>query len=148
MTDSPILLACPHCGTMNRVARERLGAAPNCGHCHQALFTGKPAVLTTSTFDKHVQRSELPLLVDFWATWCGPCLSMAPHFESAAKTLEPRFRLAKVDSDANPDLSARYGIRSIPTMILFAGGREVARQSGAAGSAKIVAWAEAKLSGT
>jgi thioredoxin 2 len=112
------------------------------------LSTGKPVALTSATFDKHALRSELPLLVDFWATWCGPCLSMAPHFEAAAKTLEPRMRLAKVDSDANQDLSARYAIRSIPTMILFAGGREVARQSGAVTSAQIVAWVGANLPAT
>lgn len=145
MSDAPILLACPRCQTMNRVARDRLGAAPNCGKCHQALFSAKPIALTSATFDKHALRGELPLLVDFWATWCGPCVSMAPHFEAAAKTLEPRMRLAKVDSDANPDLSARYAIRSIPTMILFAGGREVARQSGAVTRAQIVTWAENQL---
>jgi thioredoxin 2 len=148
MSDAPILLACPHCHTMNRVARDRLGGAPSCGKCHQPLFTGKPVALISATFDKHALRSELPLLVDFWATWCGPCLSMAPHFEAAAKTLEPRMRLAKVDSDANQDLSARYAIRSIPTMILFAGGREVARQSGAVTSAQIVAWVGANLPAT
>jgi thioredoxin 2 len=140
-----MLVACPHCGSMNRVARDRLGEAPNCGNCHQSLFVGKPLALSTADFDKYAMRSELPLVVDFWASWCGPCLAMAPQFEAAAKTLEPQVRLAKVDSDANPELSARYNIRSIPTMLLFAGGREVARQSGAVSSSQITTWVRQNL---
>lgn len=145
MSTDPMLLACPHCGAMNRVAADRLAESPNCGNCHKTLFTGKPVTLTTENFDKFAVRSELPLVVDFWATWCGPCLTMAPHFEAAAKTLEPQVRLAKVDSDANPALSARFNIRSIPTMILFAGGGEVARQSGAVSSSQIVSWVKQNL---
>lgn len=145
MSASPIVFACPHCAAMNRLAPARLAESPRCGRCHQALFTGKPLTLKTDGFDAYATRGDLPLVVDFWATWCGPCLAMAPQFEAAATSLEPRVRLAKVDTDAEPTLSSRFGIRSIPTMILFAGGREVARQSGAMASSQIVAWVTANL---
>lgn len=145
MSNTPMLIACPHCNSLNRVASDRLDQAPNCGHCHKPLFVGKPVALSTTTFDKHAVRSELPLVVDFWATWCGPCMVMAPQFEAAAKTLEPHVRLAKVDSDAEPALSTRFGIRSIPTMVLFRDGREIARQSGAMSSVQIVAWVRANV---
>ncbi|MEO6690194.1 MAG: thioredoxin TrxC [Dokdonella sp.] len=145
MNATPILIPCPHCAAMNRAAASRLDELPTCGRCHQALFTGKPIALTGADFDKHALRSELPLLVDFWAPWCGPCLSMAPAFEAAAKALEPRMRLAKVDTEAEPALGARFAIRSIPTMILFAGGREIARQSGAMSAEQIQRWARTQL---
>jgi thioredoxin 2 len=135
-----LVVPCPHCAALNRVPREKLGEGPACGRCHLALFTGKPLALDEAGFDRHVGKGELPVLVDFWAPWCGPCRSMAPHFEAAAKQLEPKLRLAKVDTDAVPALGARYNIRSIPTMILFRGGREVARQSGAMASAQIAQW--------
>src|SRR4051794_11864520 len=99
MTD-PIHLVCPHCQTTNRVQPAQLASAPDCGKCHQPLFTGRPAALTDATFDRHVSRDEVPVLVDFWAAWCGPCRMMAPAFEEAAKELEPHFRVAKVDTEA------------------------------------------------
>ena len=143
-----ILLACPHCDAMNRMPRSRLGQSPQCGHCHQALFAGKPVKLSEANFDPHALRSDLPLLVDFWAPWCGPCLSMAPQFEAAAKQLEPHFRLGKVDTEAEPSLGARFAIRSIPTLVLLQAGREVGRQSGAIGADQIVRWARSQLSGS
>jgi thioredoxin 2 len=138
--DTSVLVPCPHCAALNRVPRDKLGEGPACGRCHLALFTGKPLTLDEEGFERHVARGELPVLVDFWAPWCGPCRSMAPHFAAAAAQLEPKMRLAKVDTDEVPALGERYNIRSIPTMILFRGGREVARQSGAMASGQIAQW--------
>ena len=146
MVDGPLLVACPHCNALNRVAQDRLHERPKCGRCHRVLFTGAPVALDGAGFDAQVMRGGLPVLVDFWAPWCGPCRMMAPQFEAAAQILEPRVRVAKVDTEAEPTLGSRFGIRSIPTMVLFAGGRERARQSGAMGSAQIVAWVRAHLS--
>ena len=145
MNDAAILLPCPHCGAMNRLPRERLGQAPGCGKCHRALFTGQPIALSAARFERHAVQGQLPVVVDFWAPWCGPCLSMAPQFEAAARMLEPQVRLAKVDTEAEPGLGGRFNIRSIPTLVLFSGGRELARQSGAMGSAQIVAWGRGHL---
>lgn len=145
--DQPVIkqVVCPHCAAVNRVPDARLAQHPNCGQCHQPLFDAAPVALTAATFQKHVERNDVPLLVDFWAPWCGPCLSMAPQYAQAAGLLEPRVRLAKVDTDAEQSLGAQFNIRSIPTLVLFKGGREVARQSGALGSADIVRWVQSRI---
>lgn len=141
MSNDPLHIVCPHCHTTNRVAGDQLSEAPDCGKCHQPLFTGHPVALDEAAFDKHMTRSHLPVLVDFWAPWCGPCRAMTPAFEQAAQQLEPNMRLAKVDTEAAQNLAARFNIRSIPTLALFVAGREVARQPGAMGAADIVRWA-------
>ena len=142
---SQLHVVCPHCHTTNRVREADLANAPDCGSCHQALFTAQPVNLSATEFDRHVTRSDLPVLVDFWAPWCGPCRMMAPAFEQAAQQLEPRVQLVKVNTDEAQGLGARLNIRSIPTMALFVGGKEVARQAGAMGAADIVRWAQSQL---
>ena len=144
MSDS-LHLVCPHCHASNRVPAARLGQAPNCGQCHRPLFDAHPLELTAATFDKHMSRNDIPLLVDFWAPWCGPCKMMAPQFAQAAGLLEPQVRLAKVNTEAEQGLGAQYGIRSIPTLALFRGGREIARQPGAMGAQDIVNWVRSQL---
>lgn len=134
-------IVCPHCDAINRVPAARLGDGATCGKCHRPLFDGHPVALDEARFERHVGRGELPVLVDFWAPWCGPCRQMAPAFEAAAARLEPRVRLAKVNTEEAGGLAARFAIRSIPTLALFRGGAEVARTMGAMDTAGLVNWA-------
>ncbi|EGV33054.1 thioredoxin [Thiorhodococcus drewsii AZ1] len=133
-------IVCPACDAVNRIPVARLGEGPKCGKCHAPLFAGHPTELTAARFQQHIDRSDIPVLVDFWAPWCAPCRMMAPAFQQAAAQLEPRVRLTKVDTESEQALGARYGIRSIPTLALFKNGREIARQPGAMGAADIVRW--------
>ncbi len=139
-TTNALHIVCPNCDAVNRVPAERLAEAPTCGKCQHALFNGAPTDLSAARFQKHIERSDLPVLVDFWAPWCGPCRTMAPFYAQAAQKLEPHVRVVKVDTEANQELAARYAIRSIPTLALFRNGREVARQPGAMDANSILAW--------
>lgn len=143
MNDATLLITCVHCHSRNRVPAARTAEQPNCGRCGQPLLDGRPIELGDADFDTVLADSPLPVLVDFWAPWCGPCRSMAPAFEQAARQLQGQALLVKVNSDDNPALSARFGIRSIPTLVRLQRGRETQRQSGAVPAAAIVALARA-----
>ena len=139
MTES-IHLVCAHCDSVVRVPAHRAADSPRCPKCHNAFFDGQPIDLKTASFDKHLLRNDVPVVVDFWAPWCGPCRMMAPLYAEASRRFGARARFAKVNSDEEPTLSSRFGIRSIPTLIVFRGGKEVARQSGAMDLGNLERW--------
>ncbi|MGQ0577898.1 MAG: thioredoxin TrxC [Betaproteobacteria bacterium] len=140
---APLHIVCPHCSATNRVLPERAGDRPKCGKCRENLFAGRPIELDEVGFDRHVAANDVPVVVDFWAPWCGPCRMMAPEYEKAAAMLEPGARLVKVNTEEAQGLAERFNIRSIPTMAIFRGGQERARQSGAMSATQIANWVRA-----
>ena len=145
MQSSSLHIVCPHCDTTNRVPRDKLADGGRGGQCQQKLFDGHPSALDPARFERHLAKSEVPLLIDFWAEWCGPCRMMAPEFERAAAQLEPAVRLVKVNVDEEPTLAQRYRVQSIPTLLLAFQGRELARAAGARSAAQLVQWTQAEL---
>ena len=144
MGDS-LQVVCPHCHVTNRVARERLADGAICGKCKQTLFAAHALELDGASFERHIAASDIPLVVDFWAPWCAPCRMMAPHFEKAAAELEPKVRLAKLNTEEEQAIAARYNIRSIPTLVVFRRGKEIARQSGAMDGPALIRWVRSQV---
>jgi thioredoxin 2 len=130
----------PSCNSVNRIPREKDARKAKCGQCHQPLFTGRPLPVSPKSFATQIERNDIPILVDFWAQWCGPCRAMAPVYERIASEFEPKVRFLKVDTEAEPELSARYSIRSIPTLMLFRHGKIVAQKAGAVGAEALRSW--------
>jgi thioredoxin 2 len=145
MSAELIHITCPHCEAINRVPHGKLSQQPNCGKCHQALFIGKPLELSSQNFSKIINKTGVPVVVDFWASWCGPCKMMAPIFEQAATNIEPKARLAKLNTEVAQDIAATYNIRNIPTLVIFKNGKEVSRQSGALDKGSLIQFIEANL---
>ena len=135
-------IVCTHCHAVNRIPSARIEENPSCGKCHQSLFNNGATDLNAAGFQKQINRSDIPVVVDFWAPWCGPCKMMGPAFQEATKKLEPRFRLIKVNTENEQAIAAQYNIRSIPTLAIFKNGKEIRRQPGAMGTADIIRWVE------
>jgi thioredoxin 2 len=133
-------IVCPHCAAVNRIPAAKAASQAKCGVCHKPLFSGHPSAVGTATFAKHVARNDVPVVVDFWADWCGPCKMMAPAYERVAAEIEPEMRFLKVDTEREPELAARYNIRSIPTLMVFRGGKLVAQRAGAVDAGSLRAW--------
>jgi thioredoxin 2 len=144
-TNDKLLVPCPHCDTLNRVARAKLGQGGRCGECHRLLFTGHPVALDKARFERHLDKGDLPLLIDFWAPWCGPCRAMGPQFERAARDLEPQMRLVKINVDEEPELAQRFAVSSIPMIALAWHGRELGRIAGAMPAEQLERWARDRV---
>lgn len=144
MTDM-LHIVCPNCDTINRLPGSRLNELPKCGKCKQPLFNAHPLTLSEINFSKHISNSHIPVIVDFWAPWCGPCRMMAPIFEQAAVSLEPKVRLAKLNTEQEPMIASRFAVQGIPTLIIFNRGREVTRQSGAMGLDQLINWVNSNI---
>jgi thioredoxin 2 len=140
MSEEARHIVCPHCASVNRIPGEKDARQAKCGHCHQLLFTGQPVPASAKSFATHIERNDIPVLVDFWAQWCGPCKAMAPVYERLASEFEPEVRFLKVDTEMEPELAARYNIQSIPTLMLFRKGVVVARQAGAMDAQMLRSW--------
>jgi thioredoxin 2 len=140
MSDDTRHIVCPHCATVNRIPADKPANKAKCGNCHQLLFAGSPSPASTASFTKQIERSDIPVVVDFWADWCGPCHAMAPAYQRVAAEMEPQFRFLKVDTEAEPELAARYQIRSIPTLMVFRKGTLVAQRAGAVDAGTLRSW--------
>ncbi|WP_421758805.1 thioredoxin TrxC [Devosia sp.] len=140
MADGDTHIVCPSCGGTNRIGAGKALIAAKCGKCHEPLFEGQPAAVDAAAFDKQIGRSDIPVVVDFWADWCGPCHAMAPSFEAAARDLEPKMRFLKLDTEAEPAIAGRYNIRGIPNLIVFKHGKILAQQAGAMNASALKAW--------